>query len=96
MESDATQAMPGPSKRNRQPERERPLPEPTAADPGTWAKVEILRQRFESGQALWHPDDSAVPFHRGYRRTLIDGVDMNAAALRVQRARTMDKLGAVG
>lgn len=31
--------------------------QPTQAMPGTAAKVEVLRQRLESGQPLWHPKD---------------------------------------
>ncbi|MFO0417252.1 MAG: hypothetical protein ACK5Y6_08185 [Pseudomonadota bacterium] len=33
-------------------------PEPTHVPPGTIAKVEVLRQRRENGQKLWHPDDA--------------------------------------
>ena len=34
-----------------------PLAEPTEAAPGTPEKVAVLRQRYERGLALWHPDD---------------------------------------
>lgn len=37
----------------------RPLPRfPTAAGPGTAAKLEIFQARFEEGVGLWHPDDA--------------------------------------
>jgi hypothetical protein len=35
-----------------------PLPEPTAARPGTEAKVRVLAERARLGLALWHPLDS--------------------------------------
>ena len=30
---------------------------PTDALPGTFAKLEVLSQRVEMGELLWHPDD---------------------------------------
>jgi hypothetical protein len=36
----------------------RPLPEPTAALPGTPEKVEVLAARAEAGELLHHPDDA--------------------------------------
>jgi hypothetical protein len=36
------------------------MPEPTAAPPGTAAKVAVLEQRARLGQALWHPQDAPM------------------------------------
>jgi hypothetical protein len=36
------------------------LPEPTAALPGTEAKVCVLEERARLGQALWHPMDAKL------------------------------------
>lgn len=36
----------------------RPLPRITLARPGSPEKVEVLRKRYESGVALWHPLDA--------------------------------------
>jgi hypothetical protein len=36
------------------------LPEPTAALPGTEAKVRVLEERARQGQALWHPLDAKL------------------------------------
>lgn len=38
----------------------RPASRPTSARPGSEEKVEVLRQRVEAGEALWHPDDERV------------------------------------
>jgi hypothetical protein len=35
-----------------------PLPEPTSALPGTREKVEVLRQRAQLRQSLFHPRDA--------------------------------------
>ena len=34
-------------------------PEPTTYPCGSPEKVEVLRQRVENNEQLWHPDDSA-------------------------------------
>jgi hypothetical protein len=34
---------------------------PTAAQPGTKEKVEVLRRRAEQGLPLWHPEDNLTP-----------------------------------
>ena len=34
-----------------------PTHQPTTVYPSTWDKVEVLAQRLEQGQSLWHPDD---------------------------------------
>jgi hypothetical protein len=34
--------------------------EPTKCLPGTWDKVEVLRQRLENGEPLSHPDDAKL------------------------------------
>ncbi len=39
----------------------RPLPAPTAAPPGTPAKVAVLEQRAAGGLALFHPADAVAP-----------------------------------
>ena len=33
------------------------LPKPTTARPGSWSKVQAMRQRIDLGQMLHHPDD---------------------------------------
>lgn len=38
--------------------KKRRLPRPTNAVPGTGRKVNVLRQRHDRGQELWHPDDA--------------------------------------
>jgi hypothetical protein len=43
---------------------EMPLPaEPTAAVAGSAEKLEILRQRAERGESLWHPEDNVKPVY---------------------------------
>jgi hypothetical protein len=50
-----------------------PMPtEPTTALPGTPAKVAVLCRRAAQGEALWHPEDAALPvagggWHRRWR-----------------------------
>lgn len=36
------------------------IPDPTTYQPGSWEKVEVLRQRVLVGQCLWHDDDAAM------------------------------------
>lgn len=45
-----------------------PLGEPTHFQPGSLEKVEILRQRYEDGVDLWHPDDEILPLLQQQRR----------------------------
>ena len=33
------------------------LPKPTTSRPGSWAKVQTMRQRIDLGHVLHHPDD---------------------------------------
>jgi hypothetical protein len=40
--------------------RERPLPPPTTALPGSPEKIAILQQRAAQGLELWHPDDERL------------------------------------
>jgi hypothetical protein len=43
---------------------EMPLPAaPTAAVAGSLEKIEILRQRAERGESLWHPEDNVKPVY---------------------------------
>jgi hypothetical protein len=35
-----------------------PMPEPTAAPPGTPEKVAVLAARAERGETMFHPDDA--------------------------------------
>ncbi len=42
--------------------------EPTSHRPGTWAKVETMRLRFERGVWLHHPNDAGNPLPQAGRR----------------------------
>ncbi len=48
---------PAPDGAARRPRKERTLPEPTDALPGTPEKVAVLEERARRGQQLWHPLD---------------------------------------
>ena len=37
-----------------------PLPEPTAAIPGSPEKIAVLEERARTGKRLWHPDDPKI------------------------------------
>lgn len=45
---------------------------PTKAQPGSDAKIAVLRMRAEKGLPLWHPDDPVVRLHDGGRWWLHD------------------------
>ncbi len=59
-----------------------PLGYPTAAQPGTKAKVEVMRSRYAMGKAIFHPAD---PVHEwAYNQPKRDTVSLSEmrAALR--------------
>ncbi len=66
--------------------------EPTSAPPGSSQKIEILRQRAEAGQPLFHPDDNQaltglvprIPVYKGSdhqeaRRLALEAVEARRA-----------------
>ena len=42
---------------------ERPVPVATRAHPGSPEKIEVMRRRWERGEALHHPDDERIASH---------------------------------
>jgi hypothetical protein len=42
---------------------ERPAPVATRAHPGSPEKIEVMRRRWECGEALHHPDDERMALH---------------------------------
>lgn len=38
----------------------RPARAATSAPPGSAAKIEVMRRRFEAGEAIFHPDDPTL------------------------------------
>lgn len=42
----------------------KPSSGPTKHQPGTWAKVEVLKKRLEAGEPLWHPEDPRMKLRR--------------------------------
>ena len=43
---------------------QKPSSGPTAHEPGTPSKVEVLKARLEAGEPLWHPEDAKLKRRR--------------------------------
>jgi hypothetical protein len=44
---------------------ELPMPVATRAHPGSREKIEVMRHRWEHGEALHHPNDERMALHHG-------------------------------